>query len=141
MSSGGAGVGYARVLVGTDGSDTATAAVRHAAGLAVATGSELVLVTAYSTDPLHERQLAAQRDQAPEEVRWMITDVGEAEEGLRTARQIAVDAGVGTVRARAEHGDAADVLISAGEELLCDVFDRCLAVSRFVLTQAGDWGV
>jgi hypothetical protein len=31
--------------------------------------------------------------------------------------------------------------VLAGEELLCDVFDRCLAVSRFVLAQATDWGV
>ncbi len=31
--------------------------------------------------------------------------------------------------------------VLAGEELLCDVFDRCLAVSRFVLNQATDWGV
>jgi len=31
--------------------------------------------------------------------------------------------------------------VLAGEELLCDVFDRCLAVSRFVLNQAIDWGV
>jgi len=31
--------------------------------------------------------------------------------------------------------------VLAGEELLCDMFDRCLAVSRFVLTQATDWGV
>ncbi len=31
--------------------------------------------------------------------------------------------------------------VLAGEELLCDVFDRCLAVSRFVLNQATHWGV
>ncbi len=31
--------------------------------------------------------------------------------------------------------------VLAGEELLCDVFDRCLAVSRFVLNRATDWGV
>ncbi|MEN3315233.1 MAG: hypothetical protein V7605_1467 [Acidimicrobiaceae bacterium] len=31
--------------------------------------------------------------------------------------------------------------VLAGEELLCEVFDSCLAVSRFVLNQATDWGV
>ncbi len=31
--------------------------------------------------------------------------------------------------------------VLAGEELLCDVLDRCLAVSRYVLTQASGWGV
>jgi len=29
----------------------------------------------------------------------------------------------------------------AGEELLCDLLDRCLAVSRFLLEQATAWGV
>jgi len=31
--------------------------------------------------------------------------------------------------------------VLAGEELLCDMLDRCLAVSRYLLTQASDWGV
>jgi hypothetical protein len=29
--------------------------------------------------------------------------------------------------------------ILAGEELLCEVFDRCLAVSRFLLDHADSW--
>src|SRR5207253_1623451 len=31
--------------------------------------------------------------------------------------------------------------VFAGEQLLCDVLDRCLAVSRFLLEQAPAWGV
>jgi hypothetical protein len=31
--------------------------------------------------------------------------------------------------------------VLAGEELLCEVLDRCLAVSRFLLNQAPGWGV
>jgi hypothetical protein len=31
--------------------------------------------------------------------------------------------------------------VLAGEELLCDMLDRCLAVSRFLLDQAPAWGV
>ncbi len=31
--------------------------------------------------------------------------------------------------------------VLAGEELLCDMLDRCLAVSRFLLDQAPGWGV
>ena len=31
--------------------------------------------------------------------------------------------------------------VLAGEELLCDILDRCLAVSRFLLGQAPGWGV
>jgi hypothetical protein len=29
--------------------------------------------------------------------------------------------------------------ILAGEEMMCDVFDRCLAVSRYLLESAGSW--
>lgn len=29
--------------------------------------------------------------------------------------------------------------VLAGDELLCDVFDRCLAVSRYLLSHAPDW--
>ncbi len=36
-----------RIIVGTDGSNTATAAVDHAAGLALATGAELICVTVF----------------------------------------------------------------------------------------------
>jgi nucleotide-binding universal stress UspA family protein len=130
-------VAYRRVLVGTDGSDTATAAVRHAAALAVATGGELVVVTAYATDALHERELADERELAPEDVRWMISDSGEAEERLASAKRIAVEAGVVKVRTRAEQGDPADVLINTAEELLCDVIvvgNRGMAgAGRFLL--------
>lgn len=31
--------------------------------------------------------------------------------------------------------------VLAGEELLCDMLDRCLAVSRYLLNRAPDWGV
>jgi nucleotide-binding universal stress UspA family protein len=109
------------VVVGTDGSATAALAVRHAAELAVASGAELVVVSAYLRTARHDRDLAEQREAAPEDVRWAVTDVGEAEDHLRAARAAAVDAGVATVRTRAEEGDPADVLVSTAEELLADV--------------------
>ena len=128
---------YRRVLVGTDGSTTASAAVAHAARLAAAVGAELVIVTAYASNPGHERQLADEREQAPEELRWMVTDAGEAEDRLLPARHIAAEAGVERVRSRAEHGDPADVLITVAEELSCDVIvvgNRGMAnASRFLL--------
>lgn len=42
---------YRHIVVGTDGSDTAAAAVRHALSLARATGAELHVVTAWSRLP------------------------------------------------------------------------------------------
>lgn len=42
---------YQRIVVGTDGSDTASAAVHHALNLARATGAQVHLVTAWSRLP------------------------------------------------------------------------------------------
>jgi nucleotide-binding universal stress UspA family protein len=47
MVSRGEGCQMKRILVGTDGSDTAAAAVERAAGLAGVMGAELVVLTAY----------------------------------------------------------------------------------------------
>ena len=44
-------MGYRNVVVGTDGSETAAAAVRHAAELAKAFGARLTVVTAHSQSP------------------------------------------------------------------------------------------
>ena len=125
------------MLVGTDGSTTASAAVTHAATLAATMGAELVIVTAYAATPAHERRLADEREQAPEELRWMVTDAGQAEERLQPARHIATEAGVERVRTRAEQGDPADVLITTADELLCDLIvvgNRGMTnASRFLL--------
>ena len=67
---------YRHIVVGTDGSDTATGAVRHAAGLAAAVGAKLTIVTAYSHDPATDRAAA----DAPAEVRWRVSDAAEANE-------------------------------------------------------------
>lgn len=114
-------MGYRRVLVGTDGSASASVAVRHAARLAKSSGADLVVVTAYTTDPAQERELAEEREQAPDDVRWAITGPGEAEERLASAKRIVAEQGELNVRARTVPGDPADALIATAEELLCDV--------------------
>ncbi|MBV8979461.1 MAG: universal stress protein, partial [Acidimicrobiia bacterium] len=45
---------YRNVVVGTDGSETAEYAVRHAAQLAKANGARLTVVTAYTPRPEEE---------------------------------------------------------------------------------------
>jgi nucleotide-binding universal stress UspA family protein len=126
-------MGYRRVVVGTDGSDTATVAVRQAAELTASFGAELVIVTAFEAD----HALDAARQEAPEELRWRITSVGSAEEKADHARRVASQAGVGKVRLRAEQGDPAQVLIDVAEDVGAD----CIVVgskgmasaARFVL--------
>ena len=113
---------YACVVVGTDGSATAERAVRHGAELAAVDDARVVVVTAF--EPVHRsamEQLAGtdpsghQGDPrvAPEEVRWMLTDRGQADGVAQRARAIAHEAGIGGVVIQSDEGDPAEVLLDA----------------------------
>lgn len=104
---------YRNVVVGTDGSETATAAVRAAAELASASGARLTVVTAFTP---HPAETARAQEEAPEEIKWRITDSGQADEKAGAACQLARELGVKDVRARAESGDPADALIDVAED-------------------------
>jgi nucleotide-binding universal stress UspA family protein len=133
-------MGYRRVLVGTDGSDGASGAVEHAARLAAAVGAELIIATAFTTASPHAKELEIEREQAPEDVRWAITTVGEADEKVAAAKELAQEAAGGAplkVRARSAAGDPASALLALAEELSCDVIvvgNRGMAgAGRFLL--------
>ena len=108
---------YRRIVVGTDGSDTATEAVRHAARLAAASGATLTVVTGFTPDPATERA----RAEAPEEVRWRINDSVSAQEKAGKARQVAQELGADEVECRTAAGDPAGILIDTAADLHADV--------------------
>ena len=110
---------YRRIVTGTDGSPRAQTAVRHAAGLAAAVGGELVVVAAFAEHTTPDTARAV--EQAPEEVRWRVSNVGAAEEHAQAAVALAKEAGVKTVRTVVEPGDPADVIIRAAEDWNGDV--------------------
>ena len=124
---------YRSILVGTDGSDTATEAVRHAARLAAACGARLTLATGYTPDPATVRAQA----EAPEEIRWRITDAGAAEEKVGAAMREAVALGVQDVVCKTGSGDPAGLLIDMAEEIGADVIvvgsKGMSSPSRFIL--------
>lgn len=109
---------YRSIVVGTDGSDTATEAVRHAAELATAFDAELLIVTAFAPNPA---AVARAQQEAPEELRWRITDSAAAEQRVATGRRVATEAGAANVRCRVEAGDPAGVLIDVAEDVAADV--------------------
>ncbi len=113
---------YACVVVGTDGSATAERAVRHGAQLAAVDDARMVVVTAF--EPEHRsamEQLAGidpsesshRQAAAPGDLRWMLTDRGQADGVAQRARVIAKEAGVGGVVIQSDEGDPAEVLIDA----------------------------
>ena len=106
------------IVVGTDGSDTATQAVREAVDMAKAVGATLELVSAYA--PVSEQRLRAERRDAPEDMQWAINPKQEVELALSDAADIAREAGV-QVNTHARQGDAADAILDVAEEQGADL--------------------
>jgi nucleotide-binding universal stress UspA family protein len=109
---------YRNVVVGTDGSETATEAVRHAAKLASASGARLTVVTAFTP---HTAPAVPDLEEVPEEIRWRITESAHADELAGAACRLAGELGVKDVRARSASGDPADALIEVAEDTGGDV--------------------
>jgi nucleotide-binding universal stress UspA family protein len=107
------------ILVGTDGSDTATTAVRHAIGLAMGLGAKLQIVSAY--EPTADERLLLERTQVPADVEWTVNPRSDVLELLDRACSEARDAGVAEVETFARQGDAADAILDVAEEQRADL--------------------
>ena len=111
-------MGYRHVLVGTDGSASATEAVRHAAGLATAFGAKLTIVTAFSPDPEAARRAKAD---TPEDLQWTVTDSARATERAAAGRKAAREVGAKEVDVYVEAGDPASVVVETADLRGADV--------------------
>ena len=110
---------FASILVGTDGSDTATTAVRYAIDLARELGARLQVVSAY--EPVSDQGLRAERAEVPEDVQWMINPHADVIAMLDRAKDEARSAGVDQVETFARQGDAADAILDIAEEQRSDL--------------------
>ncbi|MEY2435872.1 MAG: hypothetical protein QOF97_708 [Acidimicrobiaceae bacterium] len=109
---------YRSVVVGTDGSDTAELAVRHAGKVAADNSARLVIVTAYEP---HGDELVTKEAQAPEDMRWLLTDRVQAEAIANRGREIARELGATGIVAQAIAGSPPDVLLEAAHDFAADV--------------------
>jgi nucleotide-binding universal stress UspA family protein len=103
---------FESILVGTDGSDAAGAAVLRAVQLAAALGARLQIVSAY--EPVPERHLRIERVHVPSDVQVNMRE--EVLALLQSSRQEAEAAGVAQVQTFARVGDAADAILDVAEE-------------------------
>jgi nucleotide-binding universal stress UspA family protein len=103
---------FESILVGTDGSDAAGAAVLRAVQLAAALGARLQIVSAY--EPVTERHLRIERVHVPSDVQVNMRE--EVLALLQSSRQEAEAAGVAQVQTFARVGDAADAILDVAEE-------------------------
>jgi nucleotide-binding universal stress UspA family protein len=104
---------FARIVVGTDGSDTARKAVAEAVQLASKVGASVDIVSAY--EPVPGSRLREERTEAPDDVQWSINPREDVDETLENASQIAAEVGV-QVQRHARQGDPADAILDVAEE-------------------------
>jgi nucleotide-binding universal stress UspA family protein len=109
---------FRSIVVGTDGSDTATQAVRQAVDLAHAVGAKLELVSAY--EPVPAQRLREERREAPEDLQWAINPREDVEGTLEAAKAVATERGV-PVNSYARQGDPADAILDVAEEQEADL--------------------
>jgi nucleotide-binding universal stress UspA family protein len=106
------------VAVGTDGSGTADRAVEFALELAARYEAKIVFISAYVPSP--ESRLARERTEAPEDVQWTVTPVGEVDALLRTCEERAEERGL-RWSSEAREGDPAKVLVELAAASEADI--------------------
>jgi len=109
---------FRSIVVGTDGSETASEAVRQAVDLASSLGASIELVSAY--EPVSGQRLAQERRETPEDMQWAINPREDVDATLEGAAQIARDASV-PVSLYAREGDPADAILDVAEEQKADL--------------------
>ncbi|MHB1808923.1 MAG: universal stress protein [Solirubrobacteraceae bacterium] len=109
---------FKSIVVGTDGSQTAVAAVQEAIALAGALTARLDIVSAY--EPIPAARLSEQRREAPEDLQWAINARGEVDSTLEAAAALARQAGL-QVRVFPRQGDPADAILDVAEEVESDL--------------------
>jgi nucleotide-binding universal stress UspA family protein len=126
---------YKVIVVGTDGSDTAASAVKHAADLAKISGATLHIVHCFSVP---SAMGAAGYDAGAAALIAGLPEAAEAQarETLERASSIASHSGV-RAETRLDTGDPANALITAAETLQADLIvvgnKGMSGVRRFVL--------
>jgi len=104
---------FSRIVVGTDGSETARHAVQEATELAKKTGASLDIVSAY--DPVPASRLREERLEAPSDIEHTVSPSEDVDATLAEAAKEVEAAGV-TVRTFARQGEPADAILDVAEE-------------------------
>jgi nucleotide-binding universal stress UspA family protein len=109
---------FKRIVVGTDGSETAAEAVSQALELAKMTGATLSLVSAYQPAP--GRRVQAEQSGAPADVQYEIGPREDVNLLLDNAAADAKQQGV-EVQTHPVEADPADAILNVAEETKADL--------------------
>lgn len=109
---------FERIVVGTDGSETAGEAVRQAIEIAKATGAKLDVISAY--EPVPQSRLREESGEVPGDVAYAVGPREDVNVVLEGASGPAKAAGV-EVNTHAREGDPADAILDLAEETKADL--------------------
>jgi nucleotide-binding universal stress UspA family protein len=109
---------FTRIVVGTDGSDTAGEAVRQAIDLAKLAGASLSVVSAY--DPIPKHRVEGEKLDAPADVQYEIGPREDVNLVLDAAAAAAKKEGV-DVQTHPVEDDPADAILNVAEETNADL--------------------
>ena len=109
---------FTRIVVGTDGSETAGQAVSQAIELAKLSGARLSIVSAYS--PASGRRVQAEQQEAPADVHYELGPREDVNIILDAAAAEAKEAGI-EVQTHPVEADPADAILNVAEEVKADL--------------------
>jgi nucleotide-binding universal stress UspA family protein len=109
---------FTRIVVGTDGSETAGEAVRQATDLAKLAGATLSIVSAYA--PIPERKVKDQQRDAPADVQYELGPREDVNLILDAAAADIRKAGI-EVQTHPLEGDPAEAILNVAEETKADL--------------------
>jgi nucleotide-binding universal stress UspA family protein len=110
---------FTRIVVGTDGSDTAGEAVDQAIDLAKLTGATLGIVSAYQ--PVSRKRIQGEQEGAPADIAHEIGPREDVNLVLDAAAAKARAAGIGEVTTHPVEADPADAILNVAEEVDADL--------------------
>jgi nucleotide-binding universal stress UspA family protein len=109
---------FTRIVVGTDGSQTAAEAVQQAANLAKLTGAQLSIVSAY--EPVSKRRVEGEQLDAPADVQHEIGPREDVNLVLDAAAAAAKREGL-DVQTHPVEGNPGDAILTVAEETGADL--------------------
>lgn len=109
---------FTRIVVGTDGSETAAEAVRQAVELAKLSGAELSVVSAFA--PVSRRRIEQEQQDAPADIQYEIGPREDVNRILDSAAAVAKQDGV-EVQVHPVEGNPADAILTVAEEVKADL--------------------
>lgn len=112
-------MGYAVVVVGTDGSESSLAAVERAAQIAAPAHARLVVVCAYH--PMSAREQAIATPSLGDTRFYQVAGIPAAEAAAGAATERAEAAGATGVQSRLVEGDAGQALLAVAKEHAADL--------------------